>query len=93
MPIYEYACAECGHHLEVSQRIADDPLVTCPACGKDQLERLVSQSSFALKGSGWYADGYGGKKKDTPAASKPDKAAESKPEKKPDKKPETKSSD
>ncbi len=62
MPLYEYACGECGGHLEVRQRIADDPLTTCPRCEKNGLQRLVSQSSFALKGGGWYADGYGSKK-------------------------------
>lgn len=87
MPIYEYACSKCGHHLEVNQRIADDPLVTCPACNEDGLERLVSQSSFSLKGSGWYADGYGGK---SAGKSKPDKSPESKPEKKAEPKPEKK---
>ena len=42
--------------------MTDAPLTTCPSCGQEQLERLVSRSSFALKGSGWYADGYGDKK-------------------------------
>ncbi|MCK6548467.1 zinc ribbon domain-containing protein [Myxococcota bacterium] len=59
MPLYEYACANCGQELEARQRISDAPLKTCPKCGTDALERLVSMSSFSLKGSGWYADGYG----------------------------------
>src|SRR5690349_16682992 len=59
MPIYEYGCNECGHRLEEQQKMADPPLVTCPACGKDRLEKLISATSFTLKGSGWYKDGYG----------------------------------
>ena len=66
MPWYEYACNDCGRELEVEQRISDDPLQTCPTCGSEGLERLVSRTSFSLKGSGWYADGYAG---DRPAAS------------------------
>jgi len=39
--------------------MTEDPLTTCPRCETDALERLVSRTSFALKGGGWYADGYG----------------------------------
>jgi putative FmdB family regulatory protein len=48
--------------MEQDQRITEAPLKTCPACGQDQLERLISATSFQLKGSGWYKDGYGAKK-------------------------------
>ena len=54
MPIYEYRCGACGHHLDALQKMADAPLRKCPACGKSQLKRLVSASQFRLKGSGWY---------------------------------------
>jgi putative FmdB family regulatory protein len=54
MPIYEYRCAACGHHLEALQKMSDAPLRKCPECGKSQLRRLVSASRFRLKGSGWY---------------------------------------
>jgi putative FmdB family regulatory protein len=54
MPIYEYRCAACGHHLEALQKMADAPLRKCPECAKSQLRRLVSASRFRLKGSGWY---------------------------------------
>jgi putative FmdB family regulatory protein len=64
MPIYEYGCSECGHRLEEQQKMADPPLVTCPACGKDRLEKLISATSFMLKGSGWYKDGYGNQNPD-----------------------------
>ena len=54
MPIYEYRCAACGHHLEALQKMSEAPLRKCPDCGKSQLKRLVSASRFRLKGSGWY---------------------------------------
>jgi len=54
MPIYEYVCAACGHHLEALQKMSDAPLRKCPDCGKSRLRRQVSASQFRLKGSGWY---------------------------------------
>jgi putative FmdB family regulatory protein len=54
MPIYEYRCGACGHHLEALQKMTDAPLRKCPDCGKSQLKRLVSPTQFRLKGSGWY---------------------------------------
>jgi putative FmdB family regulatory protein len=54
MPIYEYTCGACGHHLEALQKMTESPLRKCPKCGKQQLKRLVSASQFRLKGSGWY---------------------------------------
>jgi putative FmdB family regulatory protein len=59
MPRYDYACANCGYQFEATQRMTEDPLRTCPKCGKDALDRIVPMTSFTLKGSGWYADGYG----------------------------------
>jgi putative FmdB family regulatory protein len=57
MPIYEYQCPKCGV-VEVMQRITEDPLKRCPNC-KSKVERIMSRSSFILKGSGWYATDYG----------------------------------
>ena len=54
MPIYEYQCAKCGHHLEALQKISDKPLRECPECGKHTLKRLMSAPMFRLAGSGWY---------------------------------------
>lgn len=54
MPIYEYQCEKCGHHLEALQKISDKPLRECPECGKRTLTRLVSAPLFRLAGSGWY---------------------------------------
>ena len=59
MPIYEYACDSCGKPIEAMQGIRDAPLKKCPHCGKMSLRRLISLSSFQLKGSGWYATDYG----------------------------------
>lgn len=54
MPIYAYACRNCEHTLDALQKVADDPLVDCPACGKPTLKRLLSAPRFRLKGGGWY---------------------------------------
>lgn len=54
MPIYEYACKNCGHTLDELQKISDEPLVDCPECGQPELKRLLSAPRFRLKGAGWY---------------------------------------
>lgn len=59
MPVYEYSCAKCGT-FEVSQRITDKPLRRCPSCSA-KVQKLISSTSFHLKGSGWYVTDYGGK--------------------------------
>jgi putative FmdB family regulatory protein len=61
MPIYEYECSGCGKKFEVFQKITDKPLIACKNCG-GKLEKLMSHSSFRLKGSGWYATDYKDKK-------------------------------
>jgi putative FmdB family regulatory protein len=65
MPIYEYACGKCGREFEVEQRISDDPIKTCPHCRSRKVKRLISRTSFVLKGSGWYSDLYSSSKPDT----------------------------
>jgi putative FmdB family regulatory protein len=62
MPIYEYICNACGNEFEEWQKISDAPVRKCPRCGKRKVERLVSLSTFHLKGSGWYVTDYAGKK-------------------------------
>ena len=54
MPIYEYRCADCGHELEVMQKLADTPLQDCPECEQPALKKKISAVGFRLKGSGWY---------------------------------------
>ena len=58
MPTYEYQCDKCGHEFEREQRITDDPIKTCPKCKAPKAKRLISATSFVLKGSGWYSDLY-----------------------------------
>jgi putative FmdB family regulatory protein len=62
MPIYEYACAACGHRFEEWQKMSDPPVRTCPKCKAKKVEKLISQTTFTLKGGGWYADLYSGPK-------------------------------
>ena len=57
MPIYEYQCDKCGSHFEVIQKFSDKPLKFCSNC-KGRLTKLISQTSFQLKGSGWYVTDY-----------------------------------
>ena len=54
MPIYDYKCSNCGHQVEIIQKISDKPIKICPKCGKSNLKKLISAPSFRLKGGGWY---------------------------------------
>jgi len=76
MPVYEYQCTECGQIEEALQKISDSPLEICSDC-KGHLKKLISQSTFHLKGSGWYVTDYGGAK--TSTDTKHDTKAETKP--------------
>ena len=58
MPVYEYECTDCQSVIEIQQKISDPPLTSCPEC-QGAVKKLMSMSSFQLKGGGWYADGYG----------------------------------
>jgi putative FmdB family regulatory protein len=60
MPIYEYRCENCGT-FETTQRITDKPLRRCPTCKKGKVTKLISSTSFQLKGSGWYQTDYASK--------------------------------
>lgn len=62
MPVYEYECRGCGHAFEEWQKINDAPVRICPKCKKRKVERLISQTSFQLRGGGWYGDLYASKK-------------------------------
>ena len=61
MPIYEYKCGSCGKITEALQRFSDPPLNSCPHC-RGSLHKLISHTTFHLKGSGWYVTDYAGKK-------------------------------
>lgn len=75
MPVYEYECRDCGKNFEELQSINDKPLKKCRFCG-GKVRRLISQTSFSLKGSGWYKDGYSNPK---PAKGPSSPAPETKP--------------
>lgn len=70
MPIYEYRCNTCGFQKEFLRKISDAPLTTCPECGKETFDKMLTAAGFQLKGSGWYATDF--------------KSGASKPESKPD---------
>src|SRR6201996_7888933 len=61
MPLYEYECTACHKHTEKIQKFSDPEITVCPHCG-GELRRVISAPAFALKGGGWYADGYGSAK-------------------------------
>lgn len=65
MPIYEYKCQKCSHSFEQLQKVTDKPLLTCPECRKKYLVKLVSNTSFQLKGTGWYVTDFKNKKTTT----------------------------
>lgn len=54
MPTYEYACTNCGQHVEVFQRVAEPPLETCAACG-GHMRKVFFPAGIVFKGSGFYA--------------------------------------
>ena len=94
MPIYEYQCQKCGT-FEATQRITDKPLAKCPTC-KGKVKKLISNTSFQLKGTGWYVTDYarGGAKGNgsaTKSESNSESKAEGKSESKSESKAETKS--
>ncbi|MGD9233516.1 MAG: zinc ribbon domain-containing protein [Desulfobacterales bacterium] len=60
MPIYEYECSKCGRIDEVLQKFSDKPLAKCKHCS-GKLHKLISHSSFHLKGTGWYITDYANK--------------------------------
>ena len=59
MPLYEYRCTKCGAEMEVLQKFSDPPKRRCRKC-HGKLEKLISRTSFQLKGGGWFEQGYGG---------------------------------
>jgi len=82
MPIYEYRCSKCAHVFEEWAQHFDSPTAEpCPKCG-GEAHRIMSNTSFLLKGGGWYATEYGslkGKSDEGPASgpAAPKPAAES----------------
>jgi putative FmdB family regulatory protein len=64
MPTYEYACRQCGEHLEVVQSFKDDALTECPGC-QGQLRKVYSAAGLIFKGSGWHVKDYASSSKST----------------------------
>ena len=60
MPIYEYRCSSCGFQKEFLRKVTDPLLSSCPECGKESFQKMLSAAGFHLKGSGWYATDFKG---------------------------------
>ncbi len=71
MPIYEFICENCGNLLESMQKVSDPPPAACPECG-GRMARVMSRTSFQLKGGGWYSDLYSSTKKSSGSGEKKD---------------------
>jgi putative FmdB family regulatory protein len=78
MPIYEYECTKCGNIKEALQKFSDKPLTKCKHCS-GKLNKLVSQSTFHLKGTGWYVTDYADKSKNSDSKNS-DKSSQKKTE-------------
>jgi putative FmdB family regulatory protein len=78
MPIYEYECTKCGCRTEVWQKISDPDVSKCENC-RGKMRKLISQSSFHLKGTGWYVTDYKSGKDSDKRAPKAESKAETKP--------------
>ena len=95
MPIYEYSCQKCGI-VEVTQRITQKALTKCPTC-KNKVKKLISNTSFQLKGTGWYVTDYARKGQNgeskSDSGSKSSSSSDSKSDSKSESKSETKKSE
>ncbi len=91
LPTYEYMCEKCEHEFEREQRISDPPVKTCPKCRSRKVKKLISRTSFVLKGGGWYSDLYSSSKHKK--AGDGSKDSESKSDSRGETKTESKSSD
>jgi putative FmdB family regulatory protein len=58
MPIYEYACPDCGYQHDHMQKLADAPIAACPKCSSNKYYKKISAAGFALKGTGWYVTDF-----------------------------------
>ena len=61
MPIYEFECSKCDDIQEILLGINEKAPKKCECGGK--LKKLISLSSFQLKGDGWYSTDYSKKPK------------------------------
>ena len=90
MPIYEYQCKKCSKKIELIQKMTDEPLTECDLCG-GELKKLITSTSFVLKGEGWYVTDYPSadrkKAMDAKNATSPGKGKKTGKDKKPNKNP------
>ncbi len=78
MPTYDYQCDACEHQWELFQKITDDPVKKCPACGKHKARRLFGTGAAVMfKGSGFYQTDYRSESYKKAAAADPEKKASS----------------
>lgn len=77
MPIYEYDCPKCGK-FELIRKFSDPPVKKCPTC-KKAVKKLMSNTSFQLKGSGWYITDYARKGSSGPSSEGSSKSESSTP--------------
>ena len=88
MPVYEYECLKCKKRHEIMQRITANPLTDCPDCG-GKMKKIISSTTFVLKGTGWYATDYGSSNHSGGDSTKK-KTQDAKPESRSENKTETK---
>jgi putative FmdB family regulatory protein len=74
LPVYEYACVDCGRHMEVKQSFSDEPLKVCTYCG-GKLRRVFHPVGVLFKGTGFYSTDH--RKEHTKPKSKSEDAAKS----------------
>ena len=79
MPLYEYECTKCGRIEEALQKFSERPPTKCRHCS-GKLHKLISQSSFHLKGSGWYVTDYANKSSSNSASYPPKEGKKAKKE-------------
>lgn len=79
MPLYEYACQQCGERMEIIRKLSDPPYKHCPKCG-GEMRKLISSPAIQFKGSGFYKTDYASKPKPESgeSAAKSDSKSESK---------------
>jgi putative FmdB family regulatory protein len=92
MPFYAYKCDVCGHAKDVLQKISDEPLSDCPACGAvGAFKKQVTAAGFQLKGSGWYVTDFRSNGSAAPKASEGENKVDGSAGAKPDASPGSKS--
>jgi putative FmdB family regulatory protein len=57
MPVYEYACVECGHHFEQYRKVTDRPPRRCPEC-RGRVRKVFRPVGIIFKGSGFHVNDY-----------------------------------